>query len=114
MSYLTAEQLAHHDSLSEQEIMRVMSDTAYRQQLSTTSSGRPVAPLSALSLEEHRILQSLDRLNDKLKSMLLQLRQFYDLILLVPPSIRAFFLSYSADELKLERFHSNLFLTEGE
>lgn len=68
MTYLTAEQLAHHDSLSEQEIIHAMSDSTYRQQLSVASNGRPVAPMSALSLEEQRILQSLDRLNDKLKS----------------------------------------------
>ncbi|XP_067947302.1 uncharacterized protein [Watersipora subatra] len=64
MAYLTAEKLAAHESLSDQEIIRAM-DSDYRQQLA--ENGRPVVPMSALSIEEHRILQSLDRLNDKLK-----------------------------------------------
>ena len=65
MAYLTAEQLSSRESLSEQEIMKAMSDAEYRQQLA--SNGRPLVPMSALSMEEQRILQSLDRLNDKLK-----------------------------------------------
>ena len=67
MSYLAAEALAGHESMSDQDILRAMSDTDYRQKLSGGNNNRPVAPMSALSMEEQRILQSLDRLNNKLK-----------------------------------------------
>lgn len=66
MSYLAAEALAGHDSMTDQDIMRAMSDTDYRQTL-PGNNGRPMVPMSALSMEEQRILQSLDRLNNKLR-----------------------------------------------
>jgi len=63
--FLAAEAMAGQESLSEAELMKVMTDGAYRQQLG--GSGRPQVPMSALSMEEQRLLQSLDRLNNKLQ-----------------------------------------------
>lgn len=69
MQYLAAEKLAGHESLTDQDIMNVMSDSDYcRQQVG--ANGQSSLPMSALSIEEQMILKSLDRLNNKLKGML--------------------------------------------
>lgn len=69
MSFMAAEALSGHESMSDHDILRAMSDTNYRQKISGGNNNRPVAPMSALSMEEQRILQSLDRLNNKLKGI---------------------------------------------
>lgn len=65
MSYLAAEQLAARESLSDKDMMKVMADGAYKEELGVAYKPHP--PMSALSLEEQRLLKSLDRLNNKLK-----------------------------------------------
>lgn len=67
LAYLTAEQLAARDSVADNDIIRAMNDTSYRRQL--TANGRPSVPMSALSMEEQRLLQSLDHLNLKLQGV---------------------------------------------
>ncbi|XP_061192370.1 uncharacterized protein LOC133200594 isoform X2 [Saccostrea echinata] len=64
-AFLTAEHLAQH-SMSESQIQNAMDQAQRNQQLIVASKPAQKIP-SALSIEEQRLLDSLDRLNERLK-----------------------------------------------
>ncbi|KAL3881918.1 hypothetical protein ACJMK2_028304 [Sinanodonta woodiana] len=65
-AFLTAEQLAER-SVSESSIHQAMDQAQIRQQVFNTLQPPQKVP-SALSIEEQRLMESLDKLNEKLKS----------------------------------------------
>ncbi|XP_033740457.1 uncharacterized protein LOC117327525 isoform X2 [Pecten maximus] len=64
-AFMVAEQLTQH-SLSESQINAAMEEAQKRQQVNNNARPNQKVP-SALSIEEKRLLESLDRLNEKLK-----------------------------------------------
>lgn len=65
-AFLAAENLANHQSVSEKEIYNAMDIAQQRQQAYNASRPAQKVP-TALSIEEQRLMQSLERLNERLR-----------------------------------------------
>ncbi|XP_013389116.1 uncharacterized protein LOC106157875 isoform X2 [Lingula anatina] len=65
-AFLTGEALSNHQSMSESDIHHAMELAQQRQQVANAARPAQKVP-TALSIEEQRLLQSLDRLNERLR-----------------------------------------------